>query len=81
MWLERQAKNLGGSGEEAAQKAVKNRPLGRLVEPKDIVNLILFLVPERTSAITGQVIAVDGGAGGGIAYKSVGSPPSGSAME
>jgi len=32
--------------------------------PEDIADLILFLVSERASAITGQVIAVDGGAVG-----------------
>ena len=36
--------------------------------PEDIADLILFLVSERASAITGQVIAVDGRASRGIVY-------------
>jgi 3-oxoacyl-[acyl-carrier protein] reductase len=68
MWLVRHVKDLGGSVEEAKQEAVKNIPLGRMGEPGDLVKLIVFLVSERASAITGQVIAVDGGAGRGIAF-------------
>jgi NAD(P)-dependent dehydrogenase (short-subunit alcohol dehydrogenase family) len=54
--------------EEAEREAVKNIPLGRMVEPEDIADQILFLVSERPCAITGQVIAVDGGAWRGIVY-------------
>jgi len=43
-------------------------PIGRMVMPEDIADLILFLVSERASAITGQVIAVDGGAGRDVFY-------------
>ncbi len=39
-----------------------------VVEPEDIADLIVFLVSARASAMTGQVIAVDGGAGRGIFY-------------
>jgi NAD(P)-dependent dehydrogenase (short-subunit alcohol dehydrogenase family) len=68
MLLERQARDLGVSVEEAEREAVKTIPIGRMVEPEDIADLVLFLVSERASAITGQVIAVDGGAGRGIVY-------------
>jgi NAD(P)-dependent dehydrogenase (short-subunit alcohol dehydrogenase family) len=68
MLLERQARDLGVSVEEAEREAVKTIPIGRMVEPEDIADMILFLVSERASAITGQVIAVDGGAGRGIVY-------------
>jgi NAD(P)-dependent dehydrogenase (short-subunit alcohol dehydrogenase family) len=66
--LERRARDLGGSVEAAEQEAVKSIPIGRMVQPEDIADLILFLVSDRASAITGQVIAVDGGAGRGIVY-------------
>ena len=36
-------------------------PLGELVLPKDIANMVLFLASEASSKITGQTIAVDGG--------------------
>jgi NAD(P)-dependent dehydrogenase (short-subunit alcohol dehydrogenase family) len=68
MLLERRARDLGGNMEAAEREAVQNIPIGRMVEPEDIADLILFLVSERASAITGQVIAVDGGAGRGIFY-------------
>jgi 3-oxoacyl-[acyl-carrier protein] reductase len=68
MLLERRARDLGVSVEEAEREAVQHIPIGRMVAPEDIADLILFLVSERASAITGQVIAVDGGAGRGIVY-------------
>ena len=39
----------------------KRVPLGRLANEKDIVNLMLFLLSEDSSYITGAVIPVDGG--------------------
>ena len=35
--------------------------LGRIGEPSDVSNLVLFLASERAKYITGQVIVVDGG--------------------
>jgi 3-oxoacyl-[acyl-carrier protein] reductase len=49
-------------------EAVQNIPIGRMVEAEDIASLMVFLVSAQASAITGQVIAVDGGAGRGIFY-------------
>jgi NAD(P)-dependent dehydrogenase (short-subunit alcohol dehydrogenase family) len=65
--VERRARDLEGSVEEAECEAVHHIPIGRLVTPEDIADLTLFLVSERTNG-TGQVIAVDGGAGHGIVY-------------
>lgn len=36
-------------------------PLGRMGEPKDIANAVLFLSSDESSFITGQCIGVDGG--------------------
>jgi NAD(P)-dependent dehydrogenase (short-subunit alcohol dehydrogenase family) len=46
----------------ALQEAfVASKLVGRLGEPRDIAEAILFLASERSSFITGQVISVDGG--------------------
>ena len=68
MVLERQARDANVSVEEAERRAVAGIPIGRMVEPEDIADLVLFLVSARASAITGQTIAVEGGAGRGIHY-------------
>jgi NAD(P)-dependent dehydrogenase (short-subunit alcohol dehydrogenase family) len=59
---------MGVSVDEAEQVTVSTIPIGRLIEPEDVANLILFFVSAQASAITGQVIAVDGGAGRGMTY-------------
>jgi NAD(P)-dependent dehydrogenase (short-subunit alcohol dehydrogenase family) len=66
--LERRAQDMGSSVEAAEQATVSSIPIGRMIEPEDIAALVLFLVSAQASAITGQVIAVDGGAGRGMVY-------------
>ena len=66
--LERRAQDMGASVEAAEQATVSSIPIGRMIEAEDIASLILFLVSAQASAITGQVIAVDGGAGRGMVY-------------
>ena len=36
-------------------------PLGRLGNPEDVANIVLFLVSDLGSYVTGQVINCDGG--------------------
>ncbi|MDR1607662.1 MAG: SDR family oxidoreductase [Deltaproteobacteria bacterium] len=36
-------------------------PLGRLIQPKDIADTVVFLASERAAMVTGQVIKVSGG--------------------
>lgn len=36
-------------------------PKGRLGEPKDVVELVLFMVSDKADFITGEVVALDGG--------------------
>lgn len=50
--------SLGAAGAEQAGARV---PLGRIGEPEDIADVILFLASTSARYITGQVIVVDGG--------------------
>lgn len=48
--------------DEASQKATgKTIPLGRIGDPRECANAILFLASDEASYITGTVLAVDGG--------------------
>jgi 3-oxoacyl-[acyl-carrier protein] reductase len=48
-------------GPEGLEQAAEFIPLGRVGEPEDIADVILFLASEAARYITGQVIVVDGG--------------------
>ncbi len=50
------------SNPEVHEEIVRGIPLGRLAEPADIVEPVLFLCSDGASFITGQVLNVDGGA-------------------
>lgn len=62
------AKQLGITEEEAEASFAKQFPIGRIVEPSDIAPMVTFLASPHASAITGQSIAIDGGATPGIFY-------------
>jgi len=47
--------------EEFKQNAVKHIPLGRVGNPDDIANAVVFLASEEASYITGHVLNVNGG--------------------
>jgi NAD(P)-dependent dehydrogenase (short-subunit alcohol dehydrogenase family) len=47
-------------------QTVATIPIGRMVEPEDIADLIVSLASHGASAIACQTIAVDGGAGRGV---------------
>lgn len=46
---------------ESREAFMKRVPLGRAGTPEDVVNLIEFLLSERSSYITGDIIFIDGG--------------------
>ena len=62
------ARQLGVSEAEAEASIAAQFPIGRVVEPADIAPIVLLLASPLSDAITGQAIAVDGGALRGIAY-------------
>lgn len=47
--------------EDVKQEMMKNIPLQRLGQPKDIADAVEFLISDRASYIIGQVISVNGG--------------------
>jgi 3-oxoacyl-[acyl-carrier protein] reductase len=48
--------------DEAVKKTIVERvPLGRLGQPRDVADAVLFLASEAASYITGHVLTIDGG--------------------
>lgn len=52
-----------GMTEDEIYSAGANTPLGRIGEPEDIANVVLFLVSDLSSYMTGQTLFVNGGSG------------------
>ena len=53
----------GGSPEEALRKMT---PIGRVGQPEEVADLILFLASDRAAFIHGANITIDGGANQGL---------------
>ena len=66
--MQRRADSQNISVEEAERRMASTIPIGRLLEPEDISNMVLFLCSDRAAAITGETIAIDGGQGRGVYY-------------
>jgi 3-oxoacyl-[acyl-carrier protein] reductase len=49
------------AAEETRKQIIAMIPLARMGQPEDIANAVVFLVSEKSSYITGQIIVVDGG--------------------
>ncbi|UJA20599.1 SDR family oxidoreductase [Thermoleophilia bacterium SCSIO 60948] len=59
--LDQAARNAGRSREEELESAGAKRPIGRLAEPAEIADAIVFLCSERASYMSGAAISADGG--------------------
>src|ERR671922_1117032 len=58
---EQQAERSGKSREDVLAAVASGRPLGRLAEPEEIANVIVFLCSDRASYVTGAAWSADGG--------------------
>ncbi|WJH26036.1 SDR family NAD(P)-dependent oxidoreductase [Pseudarthrobacter defluvii] len=47
--------------EETRSQMISKQPIGRLLRPEEIANVVLFLAGDSSSALTGSVINADGG--------------------
>jgi 3-oxoacyl-[acyl-carrier protein] reductase/bacilysin biosynthesis oxidoreductase BacG len=63
---EQTAQSRGVSVEQVKAESLRAIPLGRLVQPDEIANLVLFLVSDLAASITGTEILVDGGQTPGV---------------
>ena len=52
---------LGEVKDEVKAEYLKQIPIGRLGQPEDVANAVLFLASEESGYITGQVLPVTGG--------------------
>ncbi|HVL73968.1 MAG TPA: SDR family NAD(P)-dependent oxidoreductase [Beijerinckiaceae bacterium] len=59
--LARIERKTGRSREEALADLVRHNPQGRLVDPAEVADAVLWLCGEGAGAVTGQAIAVAGG--------------------
>ena len=55
------ADQQGGDRDDVLAKVAAGRPLGRLAEPDEIANVIVFLASDRASYVTGSAWSADGG--------------------
>lgn len=55
------ARDMRLSHEEADRLAPRSIPLGRIAEPEEVADLVVFLASERARFINGTMIEIDGG--------------------
>jgi NAD(P)-dependent dehydrogenase (short-subunit alcohol dehydrogenase family) len=57
--MKAEAKREGISEEEALKRATKNLPLGRMPQPEELADIVLFAASERGLLLSGANITVD----------------------
>ena len=51
----------GANKEEVHQEEARLQPLGRLGQPEEVAELVLFLASDKAKFITGSLQVIDGG--------------------
>lgn len=51
----------GRTEAEAERALISQTPLGRLLDPAEVANAVVFLASDAAAAITGQALVIDGG--------------------
>jgi NAD(P)-dependent dehydrogenase (short-subunit alcohol dehydrogenase family) len=51
------------STDDRKESSNKRHPIGRYGEAKDLSEMVVFLLSEKASWVTGQTIGIDGGVG------------------
>jgi NAD(P)-dependent dehydrogenase (short-subunit alcohol dehydrogenase family) len=59
--LERIMAKTNRTREQALREFVKHNPQGRLIDPAEVADAVLWLCGEEARSVTGQAIAVAGG--------------------
>ncbi|MHC4077844.1 MAG: SDR family NAD(P)-dependent oxidoreductase [Planctomycetota bacterium] len=59
--MENMATAMGVSYEEARKQALSDVPMGRIIEPDEVGELVVYMAGRHASAMTGQAISLCGG--------------------
>ena len=59
--VETEALKLYTAGRDLPQSSWQTTPAGRMVQPEDIANMVVFLCSDEAVMIRGQIIIIDGG--------------------
>jgi NAD(P)-dependent dehydrogenase (short-subunit alcohol dehydrogenase family) len=58
--------HLQRAGAEAQRQAAASTPMGRIGQPEEVADAVLFLCSPRAAFITGAILPIDGGQTAGL---------------